>query len=117
MSDSEEYRECHMVPKFRVELESGDEVELTLADCERIINTLMYHRLVQFEVNVADRTLMRRDIGEWEMFHVDATKDGCWKYDDCDTLNISLTVNDETLRGGLPREEFRNTHLPKASDN
>jgi len=113
----EQYRECHLIPKFRVELEGGGHAELTIADCERIINTLMHHKLVDFEVNFAESNVMRRGVEQWEMIHLDGTSESCWRYEDGESLTISLIVNDETCRGGLPREEFRNTHLPKASDN
>jgi hypothetical protein len=97
-----------MTPKVSVELECGDMAELTLGDCMRVINQLMHHRFIQFEVPLP-KTLMGRDIAEWEHLHAHAGDDACWQYeDDMACLTITVQLDDDTAIGGLPREEFRN---------
>lgn len=111
MNDS--YRMCHMTPRINVELDDGNTADLTLGDCMRVINQLMYHRFIQIEVSMPkDGKLGPHGVEQWEHIHLHAPTDGCWQYeDDLDCLTITVEMNDETLIGGLPREEFRN--LPK----
>jgi hypothetical protein len=111
---NDRYRMCHMTPKVSVELESGDTAELTLGDCMRVINQLMHHKFLQFDVDLP-RTLMGRDIAEWEQVGVHGTGESCWQYeDDLDNLTITLQLDEITAIGGLPREEFRN--IPKEKE-
>lgn len=112
MSDS--YRRCYLLPKITVELESGGIADLTIGDCMRVLNQLMHHRFIQFEIPLPKK-LMGRDIGEWEHIHASPASDACWQYeDDHENMTITVVLDEDTAIGGLPREEFRN--VPKGKE-
>jgi hypothetical protein len=110
-------QDCNLIPKIKVTLANGKTARLDLNDCMGVVNTLLHHKLLQFDIDL-DRQAMKRPIEQWESLAVWG-ESGCFRYDDeVSCLTVNIKVNDSNMIGGLPREEFRTKpNLPKASDN
>lgn len=110
--------DSYLTAKIKVDTDSGKSITLTMSDCLNVINTLLHHRMLQFDVDL-DRKLMGRPIEQWESAGVWGETGNCFQYEgDFQCLTISVSLQDSHAIGGLPREEFRNKpNTPDPSNN
>jgi hypothetical protein len=114
-----EYRDCQLVPRIKVELENGTTASLTLEDCSKVVNLLLHHKLMQFDVRL-DESVMGQPIQHWDLLTVSGDGESCWSLDGEPLLVLTVDVNDGECVGGRPRageEENDYPNLPSASDN